>query len=221
MKPMVAIEVSSSQGSLALFREGAEPLRRAWGEDRFRNQHLFDELKRLLDDAGAPPATVGTFVVGRGPGTFSSLRIALSLAQAAALPGRDEVYALSSGEALAAEHMAASSLPRVAVVGDARRGRLWYAVFDQGQDGLPGPAAWRLCTAETFLEAIPEDALVVTSCRERLAAALATVAFHRRAWAEGDQYPDARWLGRVYQARHAAGVPSEPLTPLYLHPPVR
>ena len=221
MKTVLAIEVSSPQGSLALIEEGREPVTRSWTEDRFRNQHVFEELKLLLDEAGVELAAVSQYVVGRGPGTFSSLRIALGLARAAALPGRANVYALASGEALAAEVLAASGAARVAVVGDARRGSFWYAVFDRGANDLPRPAEWKLCTAETFLGAMPGDATVVTSSRQRLEAALPREVFQRRSWIAGDRFPRALWLGRCCEARRAAGRPSESLTPLYMHPPVR
>lgn len=221
MKTYVAIEVSSTRGSLALFPEGGDPRERTWVEDRVRNQHLFEEFEALLHDASVEPASISGFVVGRGPGTFSNLRIALSLARAAALPGGGFVYAVSSGEALAAEVMASSGAGQVAVVGDARRGSLWYAVFERGPDGLPCPAAWALCTAETFLADIPTAALAVTSSWDRLRAALPPEVFSQRTWIEEDRFPGAPWLGRLYEDRRQAGVPSEPLTPLYMHPPVR
>lgn len=221
MNPFLAIEVSSPCGSLALFRDGMPVAERTWTEERFRNQHAFEELQGLLAEADTDLARVQGFAVGRGPGTFSSLRIALSLAQSAALPDGGEVYALSSGEALAAEVMDSADAARVAVVGDARRGSFWYAVFARDDDGLPCPAEWKLCPADTLLAAIPRDAAVVTSCRERLLAALPAEVFDDRDWIEEDRFPGARWVGKRYLDRSAADLPSEPLSPLYMHPPVR
>ena len=67
---------------------------------------------------------VDRIVVGTGPGSFAGVRAALAFAQGYAL-GRPqcEVFGLPSACALAGEG-------RLAVVGDARRGQFWVALFD-------------------------------------------------------------------------------------------
>lgn len=70
-------------------------------------------------------------VVGTGPGSFAGVRSAIAFAQGFALGRRCEVFGLPSPCAIAAQVFAVSGgAHRLAVVGDARCGRLWIALFD-------------------------------------------------------------------------------------------
>ena len=66
---------------------------------------------------------VGRIVVGTGPGSFAGIRSALAFAQGYALGTKCEVLGLPSACALAGEG-------RLAVVGDARQGKIWIALFN-------------------------------------------------------------------------------------------
>jgi len=63
-------------------------------------------------------------VVGTGPGSFAGIRSALAFAQGYAIGSGCEVLGLPSACALAQADR------RVAVIGDARREKLWIALFD-------------------------------------------------------------------------------------------
>lgn len=76
---------------------------------------------------------VGRIVVGTGPGSFAGIRSALAFAQGVAIGTGCEVLGLPSPCALAADYFA--GLPEgasgpFAVVGDARQGRYWVALFE-------------------------------------------------------------------------------------------
>ena len=66
---------------------------------------------------------VERIVVGTGPGSFAGIRSALAFAQGYALATNCEVLGLPSACALAGEG-------RIAVIGDARQGKAWVALFD-------------------------------------------------------------------------------------------
>ena len=97
---------------------------------RFRGQQTFPVLRELLQSTGVAAGRVELYAAGLGPGVFSGLRIALAAARAMALPGGTAVRGVSSGEALALEQFEQGVRPPLAVVGDARRERLWLALFD-------------------------------------------------------------------------------------------
>ena len=96
---------------------------------------------------------VGRIVVGTGPGSFAGIRSALAFAQGYALATKCEVLGLPSACALAGEG-------RIAVVGDARRGKAWVAlldgyrlekdVFQVNQDELKGsvPVEYKVVTPD-------------------------------------------------------------------------
>ena len=148
---------------------------------------------------------VERIVVGTGPGSFAGIRSALAFAQGYALATQCEVLGLPSACALAGEG-------RLAVVGDARQGKIWVALFDGfrlerdvfqvNQDELPG--------------AVPGDFRIVTPDAKRIDGLL-----RERFGARylGGQTPASDGLRRFAEANPSVLKP-EPL-PIYLNPAVR
>ena len=93
---IVAVEMSASKGSVALVDQGDVRASFSWEEKRENRQQLFDALKALAVEW----SSVDQFVVGRGPGAFSGMRIAFSVVNALAAPDKTPVVAHNSGAAL-------------------------------------------------------------------------------------------------------------------------
>ena len=148
---------------------------------------------------------VGRIVVGTGPGSFAGIRSALAFAQGYALATKCEVLGLPSACALAGEG-------RVAVVGDARQGKAWVALFDGyqlekdvfqvDQDKLNG--------------AVPMECKVVTPDAKRIDGLLKGMFGERYL---GGRTPTGEGLRRFAEANPSVLKP-EPL-PIYLNPAVR
>ena len=148
---------------------------------------------------------VGRIVVGTGPGSFAGIRSALAFAQGYALGTKCEVLGLPSACALAGEG-------RLAVVGDARQGKIWIAFFN----GFNLERDVFQVDESELKGAIPADYVVVTPDAKRLDA------FLRETF--GDRYlggraPTSEGLRRFAEANPAILKP-EPL-PIYLNPAVR
>lgn len=170
-------------------------------------------------------------VVGTGPGSFAGIRSALAFAQGYAIGSGCEVLGLPSACALAAQTIlsarAASAgeereLP-VAVVGDARRGKLWSAlfsgfslledVFQVDAHELEEAVAARFARhlgreRPEFLVTTPDAARIDGFLRETFGARYL-----------GGQTPTAEGLEAFAEANPAILTP-EPL-PIYLNPAVR
>ena len=188
---LLALEFSTETASLALLDDGALAASAAVEAGQRRSQGLFAAAAELLRGAGWTFADVGAFAVGRGPGSYTGLRVSLTAARGWALPERKPVWTVSSGAALAAEIFAEQpEIPRVAVAGDARRGTIWAGLFARaaGQVG-----DWKLLPSAARGREWP-GAL----------------------WAEPARAPKAEWVGRLL----FAGGASEELQPIYLHPAV-
>jgi len=120
----LGIELSSRQGSLALLKDGVLLAEKTWIGENVRHGVLFQTLETLLKETDISYSDISLYAVGRGPGSFSGMRMAFTVAQALALPDKTEVRAVSSGAALALA-AARDGAKEIAVVGDARRGQVW------------------------------------------------------------------------------------------------
>ncbi len=200
-----AIELSSRHGSIALLENGRVVAEKSWEEDFKNRQQLFDCLAEL----GADWDAVDLFAVGRGPGAFSGLRIGFSVVNALAAPGGKPVHALNSGAALAAQ----TGADRVAVVGDARRNKVWAGLFaDHKIEG-----EFQLLERDELATFVPEGTPVVSPDHDRLEELLQN--FQTLENPE-PVFPTAGKLGELVFQRLEEGIESEPFEPLYMHPPV-
>ena len=145
-------------------------------------------------------------VVGTGPGSFAGIRAALAFAQGYAIGSGCEVAGLPSPCALA------DAEGPVAVVGDARRGMYWIALFE----GMKMVCDVFQADGDSLGKRVPRGARIVSPDAKRIDAALRNLF--------GDAYkgaatPTAEGLARFMLANPSAPRP-EPL-PIYLNPAVR
>jgi tRNA threonylcarbamoyladenosine biosynthesis protein TsaB len=215
---VLVFEMSTRQGSLALLDDGKLLGTKTWNDEGARSQTLFELLPQLLAEASTRLDQVETFIVGRGPGSYTGLRVAITAAQALALPRNLHVYCLNSGLALAAEIFAETSARQVAVIGDARRERLWIGVFQR--EKLSQVLDWTLIPVADLAQHVSAGTRVVSPDWTRLSESLPVDQLPGVEWEKRDRFPAASWLGHVGLDRQASGVESEPQTPIYMHPPV-
>ena len=159
---------------------------------------------RKLDLATRPDR----IIVGTGPGSFAGIRSALAFAQGYAIGAQNcEVLGLPSACALAEEGK------NIAVVGDARRGKFWIALFagfNLEKD------IFQVDGAENLPRSIPEGYQVVTPDAERIDELLRGTFGERYL---GGRLPTTEGLERFATANPSLLKP-EPL-PIYLNPAVR
>jgi tRNA threonylcarbamoyladenosine biosynthesis protein TsaB len=201
---IVAVEMSASEGSVALVDQGQVEASFSWKEKRENRQQLFDALKALAIEW----SSVDQFVVGRGPGAFSGMRIAFSVVNALAAPDKTPVVAHNSGAALVYNSGASQSV----VVGDARRNQLWIGAFE----GLEVSRAFTLIEPADLPEWIQRDTRVLSPDYDRLTSVLDPF----MGAAAVSSIPRAADLARVVDSRASLGLEIELFEPLYLHPPV-
>ena len=148
---------------------------------------------------------VERIVVGTGPGSFAGIRSALAFAQGYALAANCEVLGLPSACALAGEG-------RIAVVGDARQGKIWVALFD----GFKLEKDVFQVDQGELSGSVPGDCRVVTPDAKRIDGFLRGLFGDRYL---GGRTPTGEGLKRFAEANPSVLKP-EPL-PIYLNPAVR
>jgi tRNA threonylcarbamoyladenosine biosynthesis protein TsaB len=95
-------------------------------------RELLPAVARVMDASGLGWAELDGIAVGRGPGSFTGLRVGVATARALAQAHGLPLHPVSSLAALAA----AAGPGRVAALIDARRGELFAALYDGGVECL-------------------------------------------------------------------------------------
>ncbi|MBC8206729.1 MAG: tRNA (adenosine(37)-N6)-threonylcarbamoyltransferase complex dimerization subunit type 1 TsaB [Kiritimatiellales bacterium] len=202
----LGIECSSRKGSLALLKDGELLAEKSWIAERVRHNTIFQTLENLMEEAHISYSDISLFAVGRGPGSFSGMRMSFAVAQALALPGKDDVRAVSSGAALAFA-VSREGAKEIAVVGDARRGQVWIGFFQALENGsIKLSNDWKLVAYDEI--SVPEGTVVVSPEAERLTEIFPTIGSAR--------FPHAKDVAELALLQ----TQPEPLDPLYMHPPV-
>ena len=114
---------------------------RAEVDGRGQAKLLLPMIDEILTEAGLSPSDIGAVVVGVGPGTFTGVRIAVATARALSLAlqvpvaGVGTLSALAAAAAVGAE---AAALPLLVPVVDARRGQVFFGLYEAAGLGASG-----------------------------------------------------------------------------------
>lgn len=141
---ILALETSTEYCSVALYQAG-EVLSHGELAGQRHSEILLAMIDRLLAEAGCGMQDLDGIAFGAGPGSFTGVRIAASVAQGLALGLELPVMPVCTLEALAE----ASNLERVACALDARLDEVYFAAYERQGD------KWRV-VIEPCLSAIGE-----------------------------------------------------------------
>jgi len=122
---------TSSEACTAALRVGEVVIERFDRGGRHA-ERLLGMVDELLDEAGFPLTQVDAIAFGRGPGSFTGLRIAAGVAQGLAFGAGLPVVPVSSLAALAQ----GVDAPNVAAGFDARMNQVYWGAFRRGASGL-------------------------------------------------------------------------------------
>lgn len=128
--PVLALDTTRRDGSIALIDEGRVVEARRGDASRTHAERLPQDILALLDAHGMESSDIDLFAVASGPGSFTGLRIGIATIQGLAFVHRRRVVAVSALEALA--HAAALDLEAGAIVGvwmDAQRQEVFSALY--------------------------------------------------------------------------------------------
>jgi tRNA threonylcarbamoyladenosine biosynthesis protein TsaB len=130
---ILALEFSSAQRSVALARDG-RVLAEA-SEIGERGTNAFGLIEKVLALAKIGREEIECLAVGLGPGSYTGIRVALSIAQGWQLATGVKLLGIGSADCLAAQAQAEKIFGRVNVVIDAQRGEFYLATFEISAGG--------------------------------------------------------------------------------------
>ncbi len=127
---ILALETSTEFCSIALWRDGLLAARSERAGQR-HSEILLPMIDSLLLEAGMSVKDLGGLAFGAGPGSFTGIRIAASVAQGLAFGAGIPVVPVCTLEALAE----ASGQQKVAAALDARLDEVYFAVYERNDAG--------------------------------------------------------------------------------------
>ena len=181
------------------------------------SDQIIPQIKTILKKAKLTPAQLDCLAVGRGPGSFTGLRVALSIIKGFSLALKKPVVTASSFMAIAEEHTPEGKT--LAVICDARKDLVYAGLYKRSGARLKTLTPVRLIRLEQFLKDFcNKDCLFAgesVQFKERIQA------FYPKALIkESVTFPKARFLFAKAEddARKRRWTKLKDLEPLYLHP---
>ncbi|MGH8213701.1 MAG: tRNA (adenosine(37)-N6)-threonylcarbamoyltransferase complex dimerization subunit type 1 TsaB [Rhodanobacteraceae bacterium] len=213
---LLALETSTEYCSVALLH-GDALVDRSEPAPRRHAELVLPMAESLLAEAGLKRAQLDGIAVGRGPGAFTGVRLATSVAQGLAFALDLPVVTVSSLAALAMQ-APRNGAATLAVI-DARMGEVYAGAYAFDADGLAQPLdEERVARAQDLSLPGVEVCNVIGSGWDAYRDALLARLPSPPSWAEGERYPQARDVARLALPRFEAGdvLPPERALPVYL-----
>ncbi|HWG11555.1 MAG TPA: tRNA (adenosine(37)-N6)-threonylcarbamoyltransferase complex dimerization subunit type 1 TsaB [Rhodanobacteraceae bacterium] len=213
---LLSIETATEACSVALLH-GDALIDRSEIAPRRHAELVLPMADALLAEAGIPRSAIDGIAVGRGPGAFTGVRLAISVAQGLAFALDVPVVTVSSLAALAmqAPRDAEATLALI----DARMGEVYAGAFRFDARGLAQPLdGERVTRAENLALPQATDWNVIGSGWDAYRDAVAMRLPAPPRWAEGARFPQARDVARLALPKFEAGdvLPPERALPVYL-----
>jgi tRNA threonylcarbamoyladenosine biosynthesis protein TsaB len=158
---VLAVDTSSAEGSLGLACDGdwcdVLALPAAW-----KSTTLHGELSRLLELRGLKSCDLDGYAVANGPGSFTGLRLGLTLVKALAEVHGKPIVPISTLELIAT--VARNQLPseftgRFVPLMDARRGQAFAALYGTEGPLLRPTITAMVCSLKSFLQQVQQTNL--------------------------------------------------------------
>ncbi|NPV55652.1 MAG: tRNA (adenosine(37)-N6)-threonylcarbamoyltransferase complex dimerization subunit type 1 TsaB [Anaerolineae bacterium] len=214
---LLAVDTSTRYIGLALYDGSAVVSESTWQTQNHHTIELAPAIQALFARSGLAPTQLEALAIALGPGSFTSLRIGLSLVKGMALALHVPVVGIPTLDILAvAQPLQDAPLAAVLQAGRGRLALVWYAVQEGGWVAQGAPV---VTTAEALRGEISKPTLVAgeLSAEERQL-------FHRK-WRNALVVSPAGCtrrpgvLAELAWARWQAGDVDDPatLSPIYVH----
>ncbi len=190
---LLALDTTAAVATAALFRDGALVAEREANAGKKHAETALPLIETILEENGVTIDQIDLFAVDIGPGSFTGVRIGVSLVNALAFASGKRVVPVNSLRTLALS-VGETEKPVCALI-DARNCNAYAALYQQGKT-LIEP-----CAVETqpFLATLPKDTVFVGDVQT-----------------DEKTLPRARFVGQAVQLPQAVSVSEA--EPLYLRP---
>ena len=160
---MLALDTTATVATAAVFRDGILIAEREADAGKKHAETVLPMIEQLLEENKTLISQIDYFAVDIGPGSFTGVRIGVSLVNALAFATEKKIIPVNALRVLA-ESVKTSDRPVCAMI-DARNGNAYAALYQDGQTIIEPCAV----ETESFVARIPADALFVgdTHCGQK------------------------------------------------------
>jgi len=171
---ILALETSSRIGSVALGRGPKVLAESTFSAPLRHSAEIFPTITRLMDRFSLKPAQIRHVYLSIGPGSFTGLRIAVTIAKVMHLANPVKIVAVDTLDVIAANVAdPQGTVCRIAPVLDAKRNQFFVALYHRCTcpPTLPRPAQDRPtpCALETWRKVLPASLLTAAEFLQRFA----------------------------------------------------
>jgi tRNA threonylcarbamoyladenosine biosynthesis protein TsaB len=131
---LLAVDTATNACSVALWKEHHLVIESTNVTRQTHSRHLLSMIENALTIAKMGLSDLDGFVVTKGPGSFTGLRIGISTVKGLARATNKPLVGISYLKCLAQQSAATKGL--VCAMIDARRGELYYALYRFGDSGI-------------------------------------------------------------------------------------
>ncbi len=194
---ILAVETSARIGSVALAQGEHVKCAESFRADFNHAVELLPTIARLCESEGWSIADLDHVYLSIGPGSFTGLRIAVTLARTLALSAELKIVTVPTVDVIAQNALEVDPPPpNLAVVLDAKRGQIYAASFRRHNGKYDKTVDACVADAADFLRPLPQPLFLIGEGLEYHAEALRTIAH--------EQLPADLWRPRA-EAVHRLG----------------
>lgn len=124
---------------------------------RTHTQRILPMVDELLKQANLTIKDVNYLAFGRGPGSFTGVRVGVGIAQGLALGAELPVIAVSNLMAMAEQAYQQLGVTEVVALIDARMNEVYFAQFSRKESGWVEVVSEQVCPPEKAIEQIQQD----------------------------------------------------------------
>jgi len=152
----LSVETSGRVGSVAIGQEDSVLFESSFSGFMKHSAELFDTLTELIDRVGIRPDQIDPLYITVGPGSFTGIRIAVTLAKMMSYAVGSRVVAVDTLDALV-ENVTYTDLKRIAAVLDAKQNRFFVAIYEKTDTGWKKIHPNSLLSPDEILSLIHQD----------------------------------------------------------------
>lgn len=214
---ILALDTCSESCSAALFYKG-ELIERVKKTQRGHSDLILGMMDELFKQAGTSISVIDAVAFGRGPGSFTGVRISVGVAQGIAFAQDVPVIAISSLAAVAQGASDEFGKDHIAVAMDARMGEIYCASYQRENGLVKILDQERVCPPEQFKPESDQQWTGVGTGWSEYEARLREQFLGKLEQVVVDRYPQAKNIIKLAQVEAESGrmLAAEQAFPVYL-----